>query len=342
MSDIIETTLMLEPKISVVMPAYNAEKYIAETIDSILSQTFSDFEFIIINDASTDSTQEIIESYKDQRIQLINNEQNQGVAKSLNIGLAAATGKYIARMDADDISLPQRFQIQFDFMEQHPDIDICGSWMETFGSKKEIIKVPLSHEDIRDNTFFSCAIMHPSIVFKHSLNLRYSSEFPRAEDYDLWCKKINKWKFANIPEVLMLYRIHENQIGEAHRSEQDNNANDIQIRNIKDIGINLGEREKQIYLEIIRGVFKPKNKRELLLTAKMLDEILVSGIKHGYKQLFQDRITNFIKDLQEHGIQNKATSLKLYFTIFRKWKIFKTPKANLRYIYHCLRNLLHL
>ena len=330
------------PIISVVMPAYNAEKYISEAIDSILAQTFRDFEFIIINDASTDSTKEIIKSYTDPRIKLINNEQNRGIAKSLNIGLAIAHGKYIARMDSDDIALPERFQIQFDFMEQHPDIDICGSWVKTFGDKEELLQRFQSHEQIRDATFFYCPLIHPSTIFKTNLNFEYSSEFPRAEDYDLWCKKINEWKFANIPEVLILYRIHENQVGKAHKNEQDNNTNDIIFRNIENIGLSLSDEEKRIYLDILNWTFNPKNKKQLLLAAKMLDEILVSGIKHGYKQMFQDRIRNFMKYLPEHGLQNKATSLQLYFTIFRKWKLFETPRAHLRYIYHCFRNLLHV
>ena len=135
------------------MPAYNAEKYIAESIESILSQTFTDFEFIIINDASTDSTKEIIESFQDSRIILINNEQNLGVAKSLNIGIATAKGKYIARMDADDISLPERFQTQFNFMEKNPDIDICGSWARMFGDKDDCMQTLQNHEDIRDEAF---------------------------------------------------------------------------------------------------------------------------------------------------------------------------------------------
>ena len=142
---------MKSPQISVVMPAYNAEKYITEAIDSILFQTFKDFEFIIINDASTDSTKDIIESYKDPRIKLVNNEQNKGVAKSLNIGISVACGKYIARMDADDIALPERFQKQFDFMEQHPNIDVCGSWAKKTGNENEIINNPV----LRPNAILS-------------------------------------------------------------------------------------------------------------------------------------------------------------------------------------------
>ena len=117
----------VQPKISVVMPAYNAENYIREAIDSILAQTFRDFEFLIIDDGSTDHTVEIIRSYSDSRIRLYQNERNMGVAATLNRGLDLARGEYIARMDADDISLPERFAKQAAYMDAHPDVAVCGS-----------------------------------------------------------------------------------------------------------------------------------------------------------------------------------------------------------------------
>lgn len=333
---------MSEPKISVVMPAYNAEKYVSEAITSIISQTFTDFEFIIINDSSADSTKQIIESFSDPRIKLINNERNQGVAQSLNIGISAAKGKYIARMDADDISLPERLQTQFNFMERNPDIDICGSWIETFGDRNEIVKKPLVHSDIRDTTFFSCSMTHPTVIFKRDLNIQYSSDFPRAEDYDLWCRKINELKFANIPEVLIRYRLHEYQVSSANKSNQDRDADAIRIRNLYSIGVNLSEKEKQIYLDIISGNFTAQNKSLLITSVTMLEKILIAGTEHNYGQYFQERIRNSIKDIVTSGIPKKITSLKLYLTTFRKWEIFETPRANLRYIYHCLRNLMHV
>lgn len=333
---------MSEPKISVVMPAYNAEKYIAEAINSILSQTFTDFEFIIINDASIDSTKEIIESFQDSRIILINNKQNQGVANSLNIGISAARGKYIARMDADDISLPKRFQTQFDFMEQNPNIDICGTWSKTFGDYVTSWETYQKHDDIRDASFFFCPMIHPTIMFRKDLSLQYSLDFPRAEDYDIWCKKINELNFANIPEILLLYRTHYCQIGAAHQSEQKLNAKDIRVRNLKSIGISLEEKELKIYNDIFSEQFKPQNMEEIVFAIKILEKISIEGLNHGYGKIFQEIIKFYQKKATDFGINNKTTSLKLYFTIFRKLKIFKTPRTHLRYIYHCLRNLLHL
>ena len=119
------------------MPAYNAEKYINEAIDSILAQTFTDFEFIIIDDGSTDSTCAIVESYSDSRIRFFKNEHNLGVAATLNRGLDLARGEYIARMDADDISLPTRFEKQAAYMDSHPDVVVCGTGVECFGARHE-------------------------------------------------------------------------------------------------------------------------------------------------------------------------------------------------------------
>lgn len=333
---------MSEPKISVIMPAYNAEKYIAESINSILSQTFTDFEFIIINDASIDSTKEIIESFKDPRIKLINNRQNKGVAKSLNTGIAVAKGKYIARMDADDISLQQRFQTQFDFMEQNPDIDICGCWAETFGDSQCIIKVPEKHNDIKDRLFFSCSMLHPTVIFKSNLSLQYSSDFPRAEDYDLWCRKINELKFANIPEVLLHYRIHSNQVGQANKTKQNQDSNLIRLRNLKNIGLHLSDEELRVYNDFFAEQFIPQNIEEVVDAVNIFERISAAGKDYDYGEKFQKLVKLFQRKTTDFGIKNGVTSLKLYFTIFIKIGFFETPRSNFRYIYHCLRNILHV
>ncbi len=121
------------PKISVVLPVYNSEKYIAEAVQSILDQTFTDFELLIINDASTDGTLQILESFKDDRLKIINNPTNLKVVKSLNKGLELAQGEFIARMDADDIAYPQRFEKQIAYFKKYPQVDVCGTWVQAFG-----------------------------------------------------------------------------------------------------------------------------------------------------------------------------------------------------------------
>ncbi|MBP5406292.1 glycosyltransferase [bacterium] len=338
---------MTRPLISVVMPVYNREQYLKESIESILNQTFTDFEFIIVDDQSTDSSWQIIQEYadKDSRIAAVKNNEIKGCWAARNFGWDLAQGKYMAIMDSDDIALPERLQKEFDFMEQHPEIDICGSWMEKFGADcGKTTSYPLSHDEIRDTMFFEDSIPQPTIFMKlasfEKFHLKYTNNV--AEDYDLWCRAIDNLKFANIPEVLMLYRVHENQTGIANKKEQDNGANYIRIRNLKNIGITLSEKEVQIYLDIIQGKVAQKNKKDLISAIKTLDKISIAGTKYGYQQLFQDKIRIFIKNIAEHSLQKKITSLKLYVTTFRKWKILVTPRANLRYIYHCLRNSFHV
>jgi hypothetical protein len=192
--------------------------------------------------------------------------------------------------------------------------------------------------------FFSNQIAQPTIMIRRisfeTLHIRYTNNV--TEDYELWCRIIDKLKFANIPEVLMFYRVHKNQIGIANKTEQNNNAKDITIRNLQNINITLSEEEKNIYLGIVYGEILPENKKKMILSVKILNNISTAGTAHGYKQYFNDRIRNLIKQIVEYGFRHRVTSLKLYFSILRKWKIFGTSRANLRYIYYCLRNILHV
>jgi glycosyltransferase involved in cell wall biosynthesis len=208
-------TIVMVPTISVIMPVYNGEKYLREAIDSILNQTYRDFEFIILNDGSTDSTEEIILSYDDPRIVYVKNKENLQIVKTLNQGIALAKGKYIARMDADDISLPRRFEKQIALMTARPDIDVCGTWYKTFGEKEYLQKLPTQDEQIKVDLLFYTSLAHPSIMMKKSIfdECKYSENFPKAEDYALWIELADKFKFANIPESLLHYRLHQNQTG---------------------------------------------------------------------------------------------------------------------------------
>lgn len=202
---------MSSPFISVVMPVYNGEKYLCEAIDSILNQTFKDFEFIILNDGSTDKTEEIILSYEDPRIKYVKNEVNLQIVKTLNKGIALAKGKYIARMDADDISLPQRFEKQLHFMESNPDVGVCGTWLKTFGEIEETWHMPTKHDEILVTLLFESCIMHPTVFLRKSTLPQqydiYDECFNTAEDYELWTRLILNTRIANVPEVLLKYRV---------------------------------------------------------------------------------------------------------------------------------------
>lgn len=333
---------MSEPAISVVMPVYNREQYLKESIESILSQTFTDFEFIIVDDQSTDSSWQIIQEYanKDLRIVAVKNNSKKGCYSARNCGHRLTKGKYLAVMDSDDIALPNRLQTQFDFMESHPDIGICGSWLKSFGAEEKVIETLADHEEIRDLMFFSCAIPHQTAMYRISNQIFYYSEdYASAQDYELFCRKINDWKFANIPEVLLLYRVHEKQISSATKKEQCDNGNRTRLRNLQTIGIKLIPEEEIIYCQSFQEKFCPQNINEIAVLGNIFEKISVAGKNCGYGKKFQELIGFFQKRVLDLGIINHITSLSIYYTSFRKWKTFETPRANLRYIYYCLKNI---
>lgn len=204
---------MKNPTVSVIMPVYNAELYLAESIESTLNQTFSDFEFIIINDGSTDNSESIINSYSDERIKVICREHD--FITSLNIGIEKSTGKYIARMDADDIMLPDRLSTQIAFLEEHPEITVCGSFAEQFGLHSGTITVERDHNQILSAMFLANPLVNSTVIIKKSAlgNTRYVNSFPYAEDYKLWIDLAYQGlKFTNLPEVLLLYRTSPKQV----------------------------------------------------------------------------------------------------------------------------------
>lgn len=206
--------MISKPLVSVVMPNYNNEAFLVEAIDSILNQTFTDFEFLIIDDGSTDGSIDIINSYSDQRIRLIVKEKNSGIVDALNIGLDEAVGEYMIRMDGDDISVKDRFEILVDFMKSHPDICVCSSDLQTFGSEKDQLwKLGTSVQKNKAEMLFSSPIGHASSIFKMELfkngKLRYEKGYPYIEDYKLFTRLNKVCNMFNISKPLYLVRIND-------------------------------------------------------------------------------------------------------------------------------------
>lgn len=195
------------------MAVYNGEKYLAEAIDSILNQTFKNFEFIIVNDGSSDNSLKIIKQYlnNDSRIKLINNQTNLGLIKSLNKGLKIAKGQYIARMDADDISLPKRLELQLKFLENKKEIYLVGSFaiiINEKGKKIALEKVLVYPEAIAKDLKNACCLLHPTIMFRNDAEFFYREKAYYCEDYDLYLQMISRGKkLANYPLPLLKYRI---------------------------------------------------------------------------------------------------------------------------------------
>ena len=204
---------MSKPHISVLMPVYNAAACVHAAIDSILSQSYADFEFIIINDGSTDDSRQIIQSFKDKRIRLIDNPHNLDLVETLNRGLELAQGEYIARMDADDIAYPKRLKTQLDFMHARSKLGICGSFCRTFGERAgKLWRYPTQPDWVKAYLLFGSGLAHPSVMMRRSLleqhGLKYE-QFPGAEDYALWVRASYCFELDNVPEVLLKYRAYQ-------------------------------------------------------------------------------------------------------------------------------------
>ena len=247
------------PKISVIMPAYNAEKFIKEAIDSILGQSFDDFELIIINDCSKDGTEDIILSYEDRRIVYVKNERNMGVAATLNRGLDMAIGEYIARMDADDISLENRFEIQLSYMEKHPECGICGCNLLLFGQGKNNEPFCFAEKDkaIRADMLFNSSFAHPSVMLRRSIlekhGMRYDYAFERVEDYEFWSRLLTVSKGHNIQKPLLRYRFHASQVTQAHRPEQIQILRRLHRVMLMRMGVEFLQSEEDVFMRLCEG-----------------------------------------------------------------------------------------
>jgi len=212
------------------MPVFNGGDFLCEAIESVLKQTFRDFEFLIINDGSTDASLSVIQKYQslDGRIKVIS-RPNKGLVASLNEGIDVAVGKYIARMDADDICLPTRFEEQVNLLENNLSVGVCGSWVEVFGENMRcsVMRQPFSMAEMLPNLLFSVCFAHPSVMIRvDALNLvkiPYDPNYISVEDYELWTRLRYKTKFANIQKVLLRYRYIETSVSRLADSEGGDN-----------------------------------------------------------------------------------------------------------------------
>lgn len=250
------------PRVSVLLSVYNGELFLREAIESILNQAFTDFEFIIIDDSSSDNSREIIESYKDERIVLLVNVSNQGLASSLNTGIIKAQGEYIARMDADDISLRERLEKQVAFMDKHREIGLCGSWIKYFGEENLVLEFPPDDATIRCKLLFENNIAHPSVMLRKDLllkhNLSYNPAYTNAQDYELWRRCSHYLSLANLSEVLLLYRLHSEQAGKTNFAVQQKLAGLVRLEELKSLGINVTPEEFVLHEAITHYQFQNK------------------------------------------------------------------------------------
>lgn len=328
---------MNNPKVTVLMAVYNAEQYLQEAMDSILNQTFIDFEFLIINDASTDKSVDIIRSYDDSRVRLIHNEKNLKLAATLNKGIDLAKGKYIARMDADDISLPERLEKQVNFMDENQDVDICGTLVKTMGlTQNFVFNHPIDSNEIKVGLLFQNVLAHPSIIMrKESLlkhNLRYDSNFIYAQDYDMWSRCSKVLNLANIKEVLLKYRCNDKIINIQKKIKQREYAMQIFKNNLKDLDINNDEFIK---------CFHKKNQLDLRNFYTIIDGLKEIILKNKEKKIYMQEtldqyISNEIEEICFNSTYLGLSVLKKYYIFFQNEKEKFVSKRFLKFFIKCV------
>ena len=306
-----------QPLISVIMPVYNAEKYLKEAIDSILAQTEKDFELVIIDDGSTDQTVEIVREYVsiDERIVFFQNEKNSGVSKTLNRGLNEARGKYIARMDADDIALPTRFSKQLEYMEQHKDVVILSCGLQCFGSSDAVLGTTVGADNVKVTLLFNSCLGHPGYMMRADIlrehQLHYNEGNHYAEDYELLCDALAYGEIDNYPEILMRYRVHEKSVSREHRDIQRESTNEVRCKMLHPLGIILSEDEISAYGKAAN----PKPYMNYTVQEyKTLKQIYYNIEKSNNEKKIYDP-TELHRQLQEH-----AMIYKREITISKRWK----------------------
>jgi glycosyltransferase involved in cell wall biosynthesis len=308
--------------VSVLLPVRNGERYLHESITSILSQSYPVKEICIIDDGSIDSTGEIIAGFNDNRIKTLHNSVGMGVAYSLNRGIRETASDYIIRIDADDINYPDRIALQVEFMEKNPLVGISGSWIKHIGRYQGVVeRKPVGSDTVKSFLLFDNPLVHPSCILRRAslqnYSLWYDSEFTRSEDYDLWERASYFFKLDNIPEPLIKFRVHCESVTHKHGKNMWRQTCDIQNRNLTKLGFFLTEKEKNFHRAISHGELVKKT-LDLQHAAAWFQKLLEANAqKKIYPQNALQEAIGFVwfrlcRNNSLHG--------------FEAWKIFKSSK----------------
>lgn len=293
--------------VSVIMANFKTKiEYLQEAVDSILNQTFRNFELIIIDDCSRDDSVDYIKSIGDERVRVLINEKNSGPAITRNRGLEVARGKYIAIMDSDDISLPTRLEKQVAYMEEHPEVIVCGAWFEKFGVENKVRK-----PDMDDFELYRCQLLfsntpntlcHSTAMIRKSMldkyHIRYDKTLPKAQDYGMWVSCSRVGVINVLKQVLVRYRTHPSQISIDGRISQMQFADLISRRQLQELGIEYCEEEKNWRYDVV------KNKNEYLRFFLWIESIRLANSRKGeYEKAAMDtyldnKLKNAIKRLK--------------------------------------------
>lgn len=329
-----------KPKITVLLPVYNCELYIQIAVESILNQTHTDFEFLIIDDASTDGTLSILKSLNDNRIQLIEKPVNSGYTNSLNYGLQLAQGDYIARMDADDISYPDRFAKQIAYLEAHPEVVVCGTTYKIVGNDKQIT-LPTKHEAIKIGLLWGNCISHPSVMIRKKVlddfSIQYDTTTEPAEDYHMWIQLLAFGKLYNHPEMLLEYRVYSNQVSRKRAEEQKKSDIAAKFRMFEYLHIAWNPIERE-FLERQFGKTEVVSFKDIRIFKKVQKKLANANGSLGFFEspLFNQYLIDLEADvLRKCFLKQKCYSPAIYIEYLLakyKWKAKLTPKQELKLI----------
>jgi glycosyltransferase involved in cell wall biosynthesis len=322
-----QTLDIIMPKLTVLMTVYNGEAYLREAIDSILNQTYKDFKFLILDNASTDNSRDIIRSYNDPRIELVALPENIGQVPALNKGLDMIDTVYTARIDADDISLPRRFEQQVAFMERHPFVGVCGTFVIGFWGKKETHYTwPCQSEDIKVKLLFECSIPHPAVMLRKSFfdrhQLRYDESIGHSEDWELWQRAGRYFELANIPEFLLRYRFHQENESLKIIHRQREAAEELDSRSLKFLGLEKHPL-RSIHRDVAFETFNAKNREpQFLHDVEAWFRQLKKANQHH--QVYEPQALNrFLKERLFIVLTNNTIHWRSALRMFRQEKLHR-------------------
>jgi len=245
------------PRVSVLLPVYNGERHLAQAVRSVLAQTFVDFELLAIDDGSTDRSAEVLAGFSDPRLRVARFPENRGLVAALNFGMRESSSEFVARMDADDVCVPRRFERQVAFLASHPDIALCGSWTRQFGDVSGINRLPAEARQIRARLFFEWAVDHPSTMMRRAFLERhalfYDEDYRYVEDFDFFIRAANCGNLANLPEVLLFTRAHAGQTTSVKREEQAQTEARLLSRQLRSLMPGASQAEENLHLQLLNG-----------------------------------------------------------------------------------------
>lgn len=334
---------MNRPLVSVIMPVFNAEPYIKDSLQSILSQTYKNLEVLIVDDVCTDGSMQVVVAIPDSRVKIIRNEKNLGLAASINKAIRLSTGQYLARMDADDVALPERIDRQVAFLEKNQAVDIIGTAMRFTGYSQYLSNFPILHQECRIQLLFNVCFGHPTVIFRRNvfddpMNFYDESLKQYSEEYDLWCRLSNRHRFHNLNEPLLLYRTYPPGIKVEAEELRKRNTLLIQEKYLNSLFGPVSARDFSIHtqlslMEIVHDRKELKECDEWLQRLIALNETKKEFEEKSFSKILAKRFFEFC-------YSNSARGLFVLFYYYRSnWARFYRPAWKKRGI-HLLKSIL--